>query len=248
MIIEWECILNCNFKCEYCLNSRNSALIEPIYFEKDKVKVMNFIEELKKKYPNEELFLFGGEPFSHPFIEDIIKKLNEVKMKFIIQTNGFYIDKILSIESDFKLQVSVHPSQINNIENYKNNLLKIKDKIRRLDIMFYSNFYEVFKCLNKDFSEVIVTKPVAGFLGAKGNVELKEFNKLKKTVHGKVFKFEEGERSFIWEDQMNFKCSPKGKPCMYKDVYVLFDPMLNKYNCSYRQNNEICPNDHCFLM
>ena len=51
MILEWECILDCNFTCEYCVNSRNSALDKPIKFEKNKDKIFNFLTELKEKYP-----------------------------------------------------------------------------------------------------------------------------------------------------------------------------------------------------
>lgn len=245
MILEWECILDCNYKCEYCVNSRNSALETPINYETDKEKVFNFIHDLKKQYPNEELFLFGGEPFLHPFIDEIIRKLNEVEMRFVIQTNGQLTNIIKNINEPFEIQVSVHPTQIN--EKYIENLKTIKDKIRKIDIMYVGE--ESLNCFKKllEYNTFIV--PVAKFLNAPfGNEALFEFNKLKHGIHSKVYNFEQGERSLLWEQQMRGEWSPKYKPCAYKDIYVLFDPLLNKYNCSYRQNNEVCPNDHCFMM
>lgn len=250
MILEWECILDCNFTCEYCVNSRNSALEKPIKFEKNKDKIFNFLTELKRKYPNDELFIFGGEPFLHPFISDIISHLNRINMKFIIQTNSSQIDKIKKIKHEFMIQVSVHPSQIKNKEIFIQNLLEISHLIRRIDVMYIGNIsLDYVKDLIPFFKNKIVVKPVADFKFTNvANKHLYEFNTIKQTLKGKVYNFEDGERSFLWEDQMKNRLTYKGKPCMYKDTYVLYDPMLNKYNCSYRQNNDICPNDHCFLM
>lgn len=250
MIVEWECILDCNFKCEYCSNGRNSALKEPIKFEKDKIKVFDFLSELKSKYPNEELFLFGGEPFLHPFIDEIIKYLNLIKMKFIIQTNCFMINTIKTINENFEIQVSIHPTQIKDKNSFIQSLIEIKDKIRRIDVMFVGDeTLEFVKLLITEFKDKIVVKPIADFSETTfANNHLFNFNKIKKTIVGKIYKFEEGQRSFLWEDQMMGKISFKNKPCLYKDSYILFDPMLKSYNCSHRQNNEICPNDYCFLM
>lgn len=250
MIVEWECILDCNFTCEYCVNSRNSALDKPIKFEKNKDKIFEFLNQLKAKFPNEELFIFGGEPFLHPFISEIIKYLNDINMKFIIQTNGSKIDIIKNIDHRFMVQVSIHPSQINNKEKFIQNLVDISHLIRRIDVMYIGDIsLEYVKELIPFFKNKIVVKPVADFKFTNvANQHLYKFNQIKQSLKGKVYNFEEGNRSFLWEDQMKGNLTYKGKPCAYKDIYVLYDPMLNKYNCSYRQNNEICPNEHCFLM
>lgn len=250
MIVEWECILDCNFKCEYCTNSRNSALEKHIQYEKDKNKVFDFIKELKNKYPDEELFLFGGEPFLHPFLDEIITELNINNMKFIIQTNCSKIDIIKNIKEYFQIQVSIHPTQIKNKDMFLKDLLSIKSKIRRIDIMYVGDIsLEYVKALLPEFKDKIVVKPIADFSKTDfANKYLYKFNELKKTIIGDVYKFEEGERSLLWEKQMKNILSYKNKPCKYKKSYVLFDPMLNSYNCSYRQNTSICPNEYCFLM
>lgn len=248
MIVEWEVTLDCNFKCEYCVNSRNSALSQPIFFEKDKEKVFKFIETLKEKYPEEELFIFGGEPFAHPFFAEIIHKLNDVHMKYIIQTNFSLSKRVEKINE--MVQVSVHPTEIKNKELYISELVRLEKLIRKVDIMFMGKIsIDYYKDLVKVFPrEKIRIVPVAGFKGVDVNKYLFEYNKLRQSIVGKFINFEHGDRSFDWEKQMKGMWSPKSKPCMYKDKYILFDPMLRSYSCSYRENHEICPQDHCFLM
>lgn len=254
MIVEWEVTLDCNYQCEYCTNGRNSALDKPIKYENDKTKVFEFIEQLKENYPNEELFLFGGEPFLHPFIDEIIQKLNDVGMKFIIQTNFSQIQKIKQIAEThkFEVQISVHPTELKDVEELSVGIKDLYSIIRRVDIMYANkSALNIYKHLMTQVSsEKLVLVPLADF-----NIEddvvnssLFEFNKMKKGIEGKIYNFESGERSFAWEEQMKQRLSFKGNPCIYLNEYILFDPMLNAYNCSYRQNNFICPNDTCFLM
>lgn len=251
MLVEWEVTLDCNYQCMYCSNSRNTALINPIHFETNKEKVFTFIDNLKTKYQNEELFLFGGEPFLHPFINDIIKKLNDVQMKFIIQTNFSMYNIINLINEPFQMQVSVHPNEIKNINEFLLNLNKFQESIRRIDIMYIGEkSLEIYKQILKNIKDKnkICIKPVADFHTNTVNKYLYEFNELKKSLYGRIYNFEQGERSFIWEEQQRGLNTLKGTQCIYKDKYILFDPMLNSYTCSYRENNIICPNDQCFFM
>lgn len=248
MIVEWEVTLDCNYQCEYCVNSRNSALPIPIFFEKDKSKVFEFIETLKEKYPEDELFVFGGEPFAHPFFGEIIQKLKDVGMNFIIQTNFSLPKRVEKINAI--VQVSVHPTQIKNKELYIQELGRLQHLIRKVDVMFVGkNSIDYYKEIAKVFPrEKLRLVPVAGFKGVDVNKYLYEYNELRQGIHRKFINFEYGDRSLNWENQMKGTWSPKGKPCMYKDKYILFDPMLRSYSCSYRENHDICPNDHCFIM
>ena len=248
MIVEWEVTLDCNYQCEYCVNSRNSALPTPIFFEKNKQKVFKFIEQLKEKYPQDELFVFGGEPFAHPFFGEIIDKLREVQMNFIIQTNFSLPKRVEKIGAI--VQVSVHPTQIKNKDKYIEELGRLEHLIRKVDVMFVGKqSLDFYKDITKVFPrEKLKLIPVAGFKGVDVNKYLYEYNEMRQGILGKFINFEVGERSYNWENQMKGIWSPKGKPCMYKDKYILFDPMLRSYSCSYRENHEICPNDHCFIM
>ena len=249
MIVEWEVTLDCNYTCEYCVHSRNSALPEPIAYEKDEDKIYAFIEQLKSDYPDDELFLFGGEPFAHPKFAKIIDKLNEVDMKYIIQTNFSLPKRIESIGEI--VQVSVHPNEIRDWPKYRDELIRLQHLVRRIDVMYVGQlsvlrYAELVKKIPK---EKIFIVPVAGFKGVDVNKYLYQFNQMKTDgIHSKFLNLEEGDRSFNWEKQMKGEWTPKGKTCLYKDEYVLFDPQLNRYNCCYRENNDICPNDHCFIM
>ena len=251
-MVEWEITLDCNHTCGYCVNSRNSALPEPIPYETDKDKVFAFLDMVKESYPGEELFVFGGEPFLHPFIGDIIEYMNKIELPFIIQTNFAYPIRMKVIGSPFKVQVSVHPTQIKNKEFFVESIRELQDIIRRIDVMYvgeesFDYYKKILKVL--DDRDKLYIAPVADFKYTKVvNEHLYEFNRMKKGIQNKIYRFEEGDRSFIWEQQMRGELTYKYQPCMYKDTYKLFDPLLRKYTCSYRENNDICPNDHCFLM
>ena len=248
MIVEWEVTLDCNYTCEYCVHSRNSALPEPIAYEKDEDKLYTFIENLKKNYPDDELFIFGGEPFAHPKFANIIGKLNEVGMKFIIQTN-FSLPKRVETINEI-VQVSVHPNEIRQKEKYISELARLEHLIRRIDVMYIGKpsldyYQEIAKVFPRHKLKLV---PVAGFKGVPVNKYLYEYNQLRESVHSKFINFEENDRSYNWEKQMKGEWTPKGKPCAYKNTYVLFDPQLRQYSCCYRENNDICPNNHCFIM
>jgi organic radical activating enzyme len=256
MQIEWECVLDCNYNCKYCCaNNRNPTFYAPIQFEKDKEKVFQFLNSLKEKYKDDELFIFGGEPFLHPFLDEIIEHLNKIEMKFIIQTNfSIYnnIEKCVNKNLEFEVQVSVHPEEIKNLDIYIENLSKFQNIIRRIDIMYIGdesiNYYKkIFKVIKN--KSIIFLAPVADFIiKDTANNQLFKFNELKRGIYGKIFQFEPGERSFIWENQQRGITSMKFQPCIYKNSYILFDPTLKSYSCSYRENNDICPHDQCFLM
>ena len=225
-----------------------------IQHEPDKEKVFRFLDMIREEYPEDELFVFGGEPFLHPFIDEIIGYMNDIRLKYIIQTNFSQPEIIKSISEnyDFQVQVSLHRMQIRDIMKLYNSIKELQHLIRRIDIMFDGAgclplYGEVLRVL--DDKKKLFMAPIADF-NLKGvcNHHLYEFNRLKKGVYGKVYNFEGGNRSYVWEEQMRGNISYKGKTCLYKDRYVLFDPALNKYNCNYRQNNDKCPNDQCFLM
>ena len=107
-IIEWEIVSKCNYKCNYCLL--------PNYdYVKDNTEIEKFIESLNINYPDEEIFCFGGEPFLHKDIKYIIETFNKFNQKFVIQSNmsKYSINKIINESlSDFKINGSIHPSQI----------------------------------------------------------------------------------------------------------------------------------------
>ena len=249
IMVEWECTLECNFRCFYCSNGRNDCLNKPIYHILDEDRIYDFLSNnINKRFYNTELFLFGGEPFIHPKIEYIIKTLNELQQRYIIQTNFSLYKKILELgHLDFKIQVSIHREQIKNFNDYFKNLMRLKERIRRIDIMYEDENDELlYDKIIPYFKGIVFLTPVAGFKdnNLRSNVALYNFNKLKRI---KPQKCEEGKRSFLWEKMFREQETTFGKPCLYKNKYFLFDPQFNEYNCSHRINCDTCPNKHCFL-
>lgn len=246
-MLEWECTLNCNLRCKYCTNGRNDVLNKPIRNIIDNNRLKKFIFNLKQY--KEEVFLFGGEPFLHPEISFIIDCFNEFCIPYVIQTNFTLIDKIkLCNLKENSIQISVH---LDFLDKYNFEYLKTYyNLIRKIDIMFSDiSALKIYREIEKMVgNEKLCIAPIADFKNDKKpyiNI-LKKFNELKKM--NLPFKFETGDRSFLWEKMMAGKMSTKGKKCMYLNIYKLFDPNLNMYNCSHRLNTEICPNNECFLM
>jgi len=261
-IVEWELVLNCNYNCEYC------GLLENIKIETDEVKLFEFIKMLHDKYPDTEIFLFGGEPFLHPKIEFIIKTFKDFNQPFIIQTNfsAYSIHKIKKINTSFNINISIHPSQI-SIEDVLQNFKifeEFKDRLNirvyNIDIMYYNNdainYYLEIKHLIGDDNLTLI--PVTD-IGCTGFAEsLKEYNKIRNNkIYQEIIHFEDivrtvqdtKLRSKIWEDFNDKKYTTYGKTCLYIDRYFLFDPSLKMYNCCYRKiNTGTCLNEACFLM
>lgn len=256
MIVEWEAVLDCNYKCHYCSNGRNDLLDKPIRYEKDMDKIRAFLDNIKAQWPNEEVFVFGGEPLLHPHIEKIVEYFNKIDLKFILQTNFVLTNKIRRMEKmglDFMVQVSLHPLEVTDEQTLYNDLKELEHKVRRIDCMYIGEpsmqMYKNVLPYIKDKSKLFLA-PVADFeLDNVVNEYLYKFNKIKDDrLLSKVYNFEPGNRSYEWENMMRGTTTTKGKPCLYTGKYILYDPALQSYTCNMRENNEICPHEQCFLM
>ena len=244
-MVEWECTLKCNFRCKYCTNGRNDCLDKPIKEVTDLSILRNFLCTIHTKFPKIELFIFGGEPLLHPKINEIVDILHEIDHPFVIQTNGVFLK---NLKRDVPLQISVHRTQIKDMEKYLNNLKENLKNIRAIDVMFTDESDILLAKKIKEFFPKVKIAPVADF-GLDNRTDfllsLSKFNKYKK-LFGDLF--EEGQRSYIWEKNVRGLISSKGKPCMYKDRYVLYSPDLEEYNCSHRLKTSVCLFDRCFRM
>lgn len=248
MKVEWEVTLKCNYSCFYCTN-----LDQSLNTVTDKSQLKKFIKSLGEKYPNVEIFVFGGEPFLHPNIDYIIECFNEFNIPFVIQTNFSKksVAVIKRIKQPFKIQVSIHPSEV-KIEHLPF-LFETDVEIRVIDVMYSSRqaikYYFKVKELAKNVQHIFLT-PVADFGDGFSQKLLEDYNKLRyNPSYNKFIDFEQVKhwnkyRSELWE---NF--NPKGKPCIYNGEYFLYGPNLELYNCCYREkHNGICNHEKCFLM
>ncbi|MBQ6687475.1 MAG: radical SAM protein [Bacilli bacterium] len=79
----------CNLKCMHCYIGE---IENPIHMELDNII---YLIDVLIKYQAEYIVISGGEPFMHPFIDDIIDIIgtNYQNIPFIITTNGSFLDK-----------------------------------------------------------------------------------------------------------------------------------------------------------
>ena len=251
-MVEWEVTLKCNYKCDYC------GLLRPIKEITDEVILKNFITDLNKKYPDTEIFLFGGEPFLHPKIEFIIQQFQELNQPFVIQSNlsnkSTEVIKTLKVEP-FKLNISVHVSQTTLQDIIKNVNLVKPTEIHLMYTEDNGKVEDYYRKINliKGNSKLILT-PVSN-LGCTGYEDvLEKYNSIKYNYvydsNKILYKGEQYLRSDLWSLQNNSSESlTKGKPCQYLNQYVLFTPDLKEMNCCYRKNhNGICHEQNCFFM
>jgi len=254
MLVEWEVTLKCNFDCKYC------GLRQKIEEEIDELKLDRFIQKLKTY--NTEIFCFGGEPFLHPKIHFITQKLFEYDVKHVFQTNfsPYSVKCFGSLKYKPILQISIHEPYYESLkDHYIASIKTYKNYIRQISIMFLTpkalKIYDELKTII-DESKLVISAigdfKVTGFIDS-----LHMFNQLSRTLN-KRYNFETPikqygkyrlSRPLLWELIMTGKIEPtRGKPCLYKGRYILFDPQLNSYNCSYRCNSDICPHKCCFFM
>jgi len=249
MQVEWEITMKCNYSCFYCTN-----LDKSIYPVLERSAIRDFIQMLGHKYPNVEVFVFGGEPFLHPEINYIVECFNEFKIPFVIQTNfsKHSIKVMKTITQPYVLQVSIHPTELSLTELEE--AFESKAVIRTIDVMYGASNALQYYLLTKKLSdcEDIYLTPVTDFGDGRSDELLEEYLTMSRSnIYQDIVRFEDVERlgkqrSELWADK-DFQT--KGKPCLYKDKYFLYGPNLEVYNCCYRiKTDGICPKNKCFLM
>lgn len=267
--VEWLVTENCNFSCNYCdlYNNRIRA-------NRDMDKTYEFLKGIARKQViyDFQFFVFGGEPFLHPEISSILNIMNELNIDYVMQTNLSKkamqrIESIVIQGIDINLiNVSVHFSQ-QDIDTYIDTitrLLSLNIPINNIDIM-YDGVYtiklyrDLVAALPNNLNIFLV--PVSDFLVTGFADILREYNTAATNSDYSDIKFEqllmthpvtgeEVERSIIWQEFVDNVWSPKGKPCILKDKFLMYDSNFNTFNCCFHDTIEqpyICPYDSCFL-
>lgn len=251
-MIEFECTLECNFNCDYCTNGRNAVLKNKIDESSwDKIKI--FLET--KIIPtNEELFIFGGEPFLSKNFLKITELLNHCNHPYLVQTNFSLIDKIEKKLTEQNIprniEISIHSQEIKSLDFYIKYIDKYNNIVKGIDVMYEGDeSLKKYFILSKYFKNKVLLVPIGDFKTSSRKYLplLKKYNQMKRTMKS-IIRFEEGNRSELWEKEFLGEISVKGKSCQYYNRYRLFSPNLDEYNCSHRMNTKICPNDTCFFM
>jgi MoaA/NifB/PqqE/SkfB family radical SAM enzyme len=268
--IEWLVTENCNYTCGYCALYNNK--IKPL---RDIKLIKEFLIMIARKQVIYDFtfFVFGGEPFLHPLIKDIIVIMNDLDIDYVLQTN--LSNKSLSrikdiLEDKIEIQginISVHFSQ-QSLPQYIENIKKITElpvDVKAIDVM-YDGIYniELYRNLRKALdNRLIYLIPVSDFLVTGFADHIREFNTLVNNPEYSDIAFEsffmahpitgkDTERRIVWEEFVNKVWSPKGKVCLMKKSFQKYDSNLKLYNCcfaarDYIDDPYICPYDECFL-
>lgn len=268
MNVEWLLTEKCNFSCKYCGLYDNSK--NPI---EERAAITHFLIETKAyQLVNDfDFFIFGGEPFLHPEIEYIVEELNRLDIRYTFQTNlsktsAKVIKKILETEPIMNLNISVHLSQ-QSLDTYINliqelySINQFRDALSNIEIMYDDITTTLaWYSLKNYFPKVeVILCPVSDFLVEGFGETLAQFNKIREMKVFEDIAFEDiitrgpdgkkKQRSIIWQEFLEKKQSPKGKPCLLKGKFRMFDSKFNEYNCCFHASvdQDCCPYDTCFL-
>ncbi len=257
--------MKCNYNCGYC------TLLDNEIKDGSKDKLLRFQKNLNNLYPEVELFLFGGEPFLHPYIEFILQNFIDMGQPFIVQTNfskkSVEVMNRLKLTKPININISIHQTET-DLNILKKDFSSIRDNIniKQIDVMYLGRESVGFtlklkRYLNQRVKyEGLSLIPVGDFEVDGYSEILKEYNIIKNSAYRKVIDFEGMKRinpfngimeyrADIWEDMFVNNKSTMGLPCMYQGVYFLYSANLELYNCCYRKkNNGICEQQNCFMM
>lgn len=267
--VEWLLTEQCNFDCSYCGLYNNKIL--PNY---DEDSITAFLKKIKARQMVEdfEFFIFGGEPFLHRKIHFILTELKRLNIKYMFQTN--LSNKSTSTILDLYLTHNIIPLAFNiscHIEqmsttSYIKNLMKILNipniwkAVNNIEVMYSGeDALKMYTDLKNEIKDKrIILCPISDFLVDGFGDTLKEYNKLKLVVQDQEIEFEDvviekynTQRSLVWEEFVDKtpEYNPKGRPCLLKDRFIMYDSSFNEFNCCFHESvdQNSCPFESCFL-
>ena len=257
--LDWKILDKCNYTCEYCPWKHDIKLPS-----QTKEELRSFISSLDSDI---EIYLFGGEPFLHPRILDIIEIFNDQSQIHQIQTNfsNIAIKRLEEIPSHHRVHIAltVHQTQI-SIDKLKAQLQRLKNlppniTIDDVVIMYMDkNSFEYYKVTKSFDIAEIEFHPVIN-MGEDNNSYIDDYiDKSKSPVYSHLYNFKrpsieiEGvmhDGNELWRDMERGTYPLKGKECLYKGDYACYTPSFEKMNCPLgNMENNICTVDLCPLI
>lgn len=130
----------CNYKCEYCYQVKNSG--ERIIGTFSKENIDNLMVFLKRTKEKKIITLAGGEPFVYPHLDYLARKCRENGHIVSIITNFSApfekIEKFITTleENIITFSISIHLSQIKDLEEFYSKLQKLIELKEKLGLKF----------------------------------------------------------------------------------------------------------------
>lgn len=189
----------CKYKCEYCTLYDNN--IDHPDFDYTAWKI--FLSKIDKA----EIHIYGGEPFEHPDLYNIINFLSDHAQVNVL-SNGFHnIDKYLDL--DFKLLLSYHPQV--PFSTFLKTVKKYKSIISRISYMFNGGQNRIqefltFKKVYEKYFDVILCPIVNEGIGNSPAVdELYQYkDKINKLEKSKDYHFVKHQNGSTFDNQVKY--------------------------------------------
>lgn len=109
--LHWAVTNNCNFKCNYCGVHKK----EKYYDIHNVIEFINFVNEIK----NVDAVLFGGEPFIHPNILQIVGELqSNIRICTNLSENIGFLRELIKINTEMRFIASYHHKKIDIMDFY----------------------------------------------------------------------------------------------------------------------------------
>lgn len=127
IILDWDTLTICNFKCPYCYTRKNKTLLNKIQNKEEIDHIINCIKNTNNKFT---INLLGGEPLLNPHLKYILDKLYELNNveKIGIYTNSSKLIKFYNKKTVFHF--SYHAIEANDDIIVKNMNFCIKNNIQ----------------------------------------------------------------------------------------------------------------------
>jgi organic radical activating enzyme len=114
MRIEIRLTQRCNFNCHYCTDLHNNN-VEHIPFD------FNAFEKMIPQFSEPEVFIYGGEPTTHPDCKRLTDYLSEKNISTTLQTNASNRRVLKTINPHVKINCSYH-SSIMTLQRFMHNI------------------------------------------------------------------------------------------------------------------------------
>src|SRR3989344_2968015 len=131
----WTTTLRCNARCSYCYLLPVLKKVN----EKEDILSKGDAREFIRSFAQSggfRLYLTGGEPTLHPFIDEIMDYANEEKIKVVVNTNGIKMpekvyDAFKRTDSSLSFSLDSFVSEQHNIARRQNSFDSIIEMLKR---------------------------------------------------------------------------------------------------------------------